>query len=196
MGELLRVGVFCGSSTGADPRHLDAAGRLGRAVAEAGLGLVYGGGAVGLMGALADACLAAGGEVVGVIPVGLFEKEVAHRGLTELVEVGSMHERKARMYELAGAFAALPGGIGTLEETAEVLTWNQLGIHRRPLALVDIGGHWSGLLAWLDRAVADGFVRAEHRASVVVVGDVDGVLPALRAAELPRLQKWIDLGET
>ena len=196
MGELRRIGVFCGSSTGTDPTHVAAASELGALLAAEGIGLVYGGGAVGLMGAVADACLAAGGEVIGVIPTGLFSKEVGHTGLTSLLEVATMHERKARMYELADAFAALPGGLGTLEELAEVLTWNQLGIHRRPLALVDVAGHFTGLLAWLDRAVADGFVRPEHRRSILSVADVAAVVPALRAADLPALHKWLDLDET
>jgi uncharacterized protein (TIGR00730 family) len=194
--ELQRVGVFCGSSTGTDRRHLATAEALGALLAAEGIGLVYGGGAVGLMGAVADACLAAGGSVTGVIPAGLFAKEVPHAGLAELVEVGSMHERKQLMYELADGFAALPGGLGTLEELAEVLTWNQLGIHAKPLALVNAGGHFEGLLRWLDRAVVDGFVRDAHRRSIVVVDTAEDVLAALRGAELPKLHKWIDLAET
>lgn len=195
MGTLDRVAVFCGSSTGSDPRHRAAAAALGEELARAGVGLVYGGGAVGLMGALADACLAAGGTVVGVIPTGLFAREVPHGGLSELVEVGSMHERKRTMYDLADGFVALPGGLGTLDELAEVLTWNQLGIMAKPVALVDAGGHFSGLLGWLDRAVADGFVRAEQREALVVVPEVSAVLGALAAAPVPRLPKWLDLEE-
>lgn len=188
--------VFCGSSTGTDPAHLAAAVALGQRLAERGVGLVYGGGAVGLMGAVADACMAGGGEVIGVIPTGLFSKEVGHTGLTELVEVASMHERKALMYERADAFVALPGGLGTLEELAEVLTWNQLGILAKPVALLDVGGFWQPLVRWLTEAVEAGFVRAEHAASLRVVDDVAEVLDVLEAAEVPRLHKWLDLDES
>ncbi len=196
MRDVRHLGVFCGSSLGADDRARAVAAELGTTLAAEGVGLVYGGAAVGLMGVVADACLAAGGAVVGVIPVGLFAKEVGHTELTELVEVGTMHERKRELFNRADAFVALPGGLGTLDELAEVLTWNQLGIHAKPLALLDVGGCWDGLLAWLDRAVHDGFVRAEHRDAVVVVDAVADLLPALRTAELPVLHKWLDLDET
>jgi hypothetical protein len=189
------VCVFCGSSSGSDPRFRAAAEALGRALAEADVTIVYGGGAVGLMGTLADASLAARGQVIGVLPKGLFRREVGHAGLTELHEVSSMHERKRLMYELADGFVALPGGLGTLEELAEILTWNQLGIVAKPVALLDIAGAWTGLLEWLTRAVDDGFVRAEHAASLVRVDAVADVLPALAAAELPRVDKWLDLEE-
>lgn len=146
--------------------------------------LVYGGGSVGLMGVVADAVLAAGGEVTGVIPAGLFVTEIGHQGLTELLEVGSMHERKARMAAEAEAFVALPGGLGTLEELAEIATWAQLGIHAKPVAVLDLDGFWSPLLAFLDSAVDAGFVRPEHRALVTRLTDVDDVLPTLsRLAE-------------
>jgi uncharacterized protein (TIGR00730 family) len=193
--ELSRVCVFCGSSSGADPQFRAAADQLGRELAGAGLGLVYGGGAVGLMGVLADACRAAGGEVIGVIPKGLFRREVPHGGLTELHEVASMHERKQLMYDLADAFVALPGGLGTLEELAEVLTWNQLGIVSKPVVLLDVAGHWDGLFAWIERAVADGFVRAEHAAALGRVEHVADVLPFLATAEVPKVDKWLDLEE-
>ena len=196
MSEIRSVCVFCGSSNGVDPSHRETAARLGRTLAERGVGLVYGGGAVGLMGAVADACMAAGGEVVGVIPTGLFSKEVGHTGLTELVEVASMHERKALMYERADAFVALPGGLGTLEELAEVLTWNQLGILAKPVAILDLGGFWQPLVEWLTGAVEAGFVRPQHAASLRVVTDVDELLDVLAAAEVPRLHKWLDLDET
>jgi len=195
MPELRRLCVFCGSSDGTDPAHRAAAVQLGATLAERGVGLVYGGGAVGLMGAVADACMAGGGEVVGVIPTGLFSREVGHTGLTELVEVRSMHERKALMYERADAFVALPGGLGTLEELAEVLTWNQLGILAKPVALLDVGGFWQPLVRWLTEAVEAGFVRPQHAASLRVVDDVDEVLEVLAAAELPKLHKWLDLDE-
>jgi uncharacterized protein (TIGR00730 family) len=194
--DIREVCVFCGSSTGADPAFADVATRLGTAVGAAGKGLVYGGGAVGLMGIVADACLAAGGSVHGVIPTGLFSKEVGHTGLTELVEVASMHERKQRMYEMADGFVALPGGLGTLEELAEVLTWNQLGILAKPVVLLDVGGFWQPLVRWLTGAVGSGFVRVEHAASLRVVDDVDDVLDVLAAAEVPRLHKWLDLDES
>lgn len=196
MPEISQVCVFCGSSTGADPAFAEAATRLGTAIGAAGKGLVYGGGAVGLMGIVADACMAAGGPVRGVIPTGLFSKEVGHTGLTELVEVASMHERKQRMYEVADGFVALPGGLGTLEELAEVLTWNQLGILAKPVVLLDVGGFWQPLVHWLTEAVEAGFVRAEHAASLRVVDEVDDVLDVLAVAEVPRLHKWLDLDES
>lgn len=191
-----QVCVFCGSSTGTEPAYLEAAIALGEQLADAGVGLVYGGGAVGLMGAVADACMAAGGEVTGVIPVGLFRREVGHTGLTTLHEVESMHDRKRLMYELADAFVALPGGLGTLEELAEVLTWNQLGILAKPVVVLDVGGYWGGLVQWLTESVEAGFVRPEHAASLRVVDDVSEVLDVLEAAELPRVEKWLDLDET
>lgn len=191
-----QVCVFCGSSTGTEPAYLDAAIALGERLAGAGVGLVYGGGAVGLMGAVADAALTAGGEVTGVIPVGLFRKEVGHTGLTTLHEVDSMHDRKRLMYELADAFIALPGGLGTLEELAEVLTWNQLGILSKPVALLDVGGFWDPLVHWLTEAVEAGFIKPEHAGSLRVVDDPAVVLDVLKAAEVPRLEKWLDLDET
>jgi uncharacterized protein (TIGR00730 family) len=194
--ELRRVCVFCGSSSGTEPAYVEAAVELGGLLAAAGVGLVYGGGSVGLMGRLADACMASGGEVTGVIPVGLFRKEVGHTALTELVEVPSMHERKQLMYDLADGFVALPGGLGTLEELAEVLTWNQLGILAKPVALLDVGGFWDGLVDWLTGAVEAGFVRAEHAASLRVVHEPRDVLDVLAAAEVPHLHKWLDLDET
>ena len=198
MGRVTRleqVCVFCGSSSGTEPAYVDAAVELGEQLARAGVGLVYGGGAVGLMGALADACLSAGGEVTGVIPVGLFRKEVGHTGLTTLHEVDSMHDRKRLMYELADAFIALPGGLGTLEELAEVLTWNQLGILAKPVALLDVGGFWDGLVHWLTESVEAGFIRAQHAGALRVVDDPAAVLQVLAAAEVPRLEKWLDLDE-
>jgi uncharacterized protein (TIGR00730 family) len=193
--ELDRVCVFCGSSAGTDPRFRAAARELGEALAGAGVGVVYGGGAVGLMGTLADACLGAGGEVIGVIPKGLFRREVGHARLTELHEVDSMHERKRVMYELADAFVALPGGLGTLEELAEVLTWNQLGIIAKPVALLDVAGAWDGLVTWLTDAVELGFVRPEHAGALVRVDEPGAVLAALAEVQIPRLEKWLDLEE-
>lgn len=166
MTEPSAVCVFCGSSTPPDGDFGDAAQELGRTLAERGIELVYGGGQVGLMGEIADACLAAGGRVTGVIPTGLFSREVGHTGLTELHEVGSMHERKQLMYDLADGFIALPGGLGTLEELAECATWSQLGLHRKPIVLLDVAGFWDPLVALLDRMVGVGLLKARNRALV------------------------------
>lgn len=188
--------VYCASSTGSDPLLPAAAETLGRTLAERGIRLVYGGGAVGLMGIVADAALAAGGEVEGVIPVGLFSREVGHTGLTRLHEVGSMHERKQLMFELADAFVALPGGFGTLEELAEVTTWAQLGLHTKPIVLVDLDGFWQPLLDQLDRMVERGVLKPRNRALVRAVGDVDAVLDAIAAYSVEPEAKWIGLDET
>lgn len=187
--------VYCGSSSGADPRHAEIAARLGRLLAEGGIDVVYGGGAVGLMGTVADAALAAGGRVIGVLPRGLFEREVAHNGLTVLHEVGSMHERKALMVDLADAFVALPGGLGTIEELAEALTWAQLGIHRRPVAVLDPTGYWRPLGDLLDRAVDEGFLRPENRDRLLWVDRVDDLLPALRASSAPASEAELTVDE-
>jgi uncharacterized protein (TIGR00730 family) len=159
-----RVCVFAGSSAGARPEYAAAARALGAECARRGLGVVYGGGSVGLMGLLADAALAAGAEVIGVIPRPLATKELAHTGLTEMRVVESMHDRKATMNALADGFVALPGGLGTFEETLEVLTWAQLGIHAKPIGVLNVEGYYDGLLRWLSHAVGDGFVRREHLA--------------------------------
>lgn len=191
MVSLRAVGVFCGSSSGSSDRYVHVARTLGALLAEQGITLVYGGGKVGLMGELADACLADGGTVVGVIPRGLFRREVAHRGVTELHEVGSMHERKALMYDRSDAFLALPGGLGTLDELAEVATWSQLGLHAKPLVLVDVDGFWAPLVALLDGMVAAGLLKAENRALIEVCDDVGMSLEHLRAAEPAYTEKWI-----
>jgi uncharacterized protein (TIGR00730 family) len=167
----MRVAVFCGSSAGRESRYAVAAAAFGADLAAAGVGIVYGGASVGLMGVLADAALAAGGEVIGVIPGGLFTAEVPHQGLTRLQVVASMHERKAVMADLADAFAALPGGLGTLDELFEVLTWLQLGLHAKPVALVDVGGFWNPLAEMLDGLTAAGFVPAATRSSLARVAD-------------------------
>jgi uncharacterized protein (TIGR00730 family) len=193
---LRRVCVFCGSSAGSDPAYRQAAVAMGRALARRGLGLVYGGGHVGLMGALADAVLAAGGEAIGVIPRGLERRELGHRGLTELRVVGSMHERKAAMADLADGFAALPGGLGTLEETAEILTWAQLGIHGKPVGLLDARGYWGPLVAFLDHAVAEGFVRPDDRALVLVEREPEALLDRLAAWRAPPGEPSIGRDET
>ena len=171
--------VFCGSRDGADPAYAQAAATLGRLIGAGGHRLVYGGGNVGLMGAVADAALQAGGEVVGVIPEHLEGREVAHGHLTDLEVVTSMHERKARMYALADAVVVLPGGFGTLDELFETLTWNQLGLHELPVGLLDIGGYWEPLTALLDRSVEAGFVDASRRDAVVTHTDPAAILGML-----------------
>ena len=184
--------VFCGSSPGANPAYRTAAERLGTVLAAAEVRLVYGGGHVGLMGTVADAALAAGGSVVGVIPQHMVDREVAHRGLTELRVVRSMHERKAVMAELSDGFVALPGGLGTLEELFEVWTWGQLGLHRKPYALLNVAGFFQPLLALLDHQVAERFVRPEHRAMLVVETDPERLLQRMGAQQPAPLPKWID----
>lgn len=172
--------VYCGSNPGTDPVYLEAATAMARTFAERGLRIVYGGAHVGVMGAVADAALAAGGEVVGVIPQLLVDREVAHQGLTELHVVDTMHERKALMAELSDAFVALPGGIGTLEELIEVYTWSYLGIHAKPLAVLNTAGFYDRLSAFLDHAMNEGFLRPEHRARLLVAPDVDALLETWR----------------
>ena len=174
-----RVCIFTGSRDGTRPQHLAAARQTGEAIARRGWGAVYGGASVGLMGAVADAALAAGGEVQGVIPESMVARELAHRGLTELFVVGSMHERKAKMHALSDAFLALPGGFGTLDETFEALTWLQLGLHDKPVGLLDAGGFWQPLVRWIERAVDDGFVLREHAAHIHVHDGVEAMLDAL-----------------
>lgn len=176
----MRVAVYLGSSLGSRPEFADAAAAAGRLLAEAGIGVVYGGGSVGLMGVLADAALAAGGEVIGVLPDGLFDAEAAHPGLTRLEVVRSMHERKARMAELADGFAALPGGLGTLDELVEVLTWQQLRLHGKPVVLLDVGGFWHGLLRFVDSLVVAGFVPPASRQQLVTVASPAELVQVLR----------------
>lgn len=190
-----RVGVFCGSSAGARPEYGRLAAELGRALARRRLTLVYGGGRVGLMGRLADAVLAAGGEAIGVIPKALATKERAHSGLTELEVVETMHQRKARMAELAGAFIALPGGLGTLEELFETWTWGQLGIHAKPLGLLDGNGYYEHLIRFLDHAVEERFVRPEYRGMVIVAAAPEALLDRLASYEPPAIPKWMDRRE-
>lgn len=186
------VGVFCGSSSGHGDRYLDAARALGALLADEQVELIYGGGAVGLMGALADACLGAGGHVTGVIPTGLFRREVAHRGVSELHEVATMHERKALMYDRSDAFIALPGGLGTLDELAEVATWSQLGVHAKPLVLLDVDGFWQPFVELLDGMVAAGLLKPENRALLEVRMSAGAALEHLRTIEPSYVEKWID----
>jgi uncharacterized protein (TIGR00730 family) len=185
------VCVFCGSSPGRDPRYRDAARRLAHALVGRGLGLVFGGGSVGLMGVLADAMLAAGGEAIGVIPHGLAAREVAHRGLRDLRVVPSMHARQALMAELSDAFLALPGGFGTFEELFEVVTWAQLGIHRKPIGLLNVGGYYDGLIGFLDHAVAEEFVSRENRGLVLIADTPEALLDRLAAHPPGAGPEWI-----
>ena len=191
-----RLCVFSGSSPGAHPDYAEATAALGRALAGAGIGLVYGGASVGLMGTVADAALAAGGEVVGVIPQSLVDREIAHPGLSELHVVHSMHERKALMADLSDGFVALPGGTGTLDELFEVYTWTQLGLHAKPLGLLDVRGYWASLVAFLDHAVAERFVTAEHREMLVVADGPEALLEAFRRWRAPVRAKWIDRAQS
>jgi uncharacterized protein (TIGR00730 family) len=190
------VCVFAGSNSGTRDEYLVAARELGQVLARRGTRLAYGGARVGLMGALADAALAEGGRVVGVMPQALVAKEVAHRGLTELKVVGSMHERKAMMAELADGFVALPGGWGTLEEFFEVLTWGQLGLHRKPCGLLNIEGYFDGLLAFVDHSIGEGFVRPEYRSMICVADSPAALLDAMAVYEPPVVQKWIEKAQT
>jgi hypothetical protein len=180
LSALAAVCVYCGSSTGRNPLYAERAALLGERLAREGLALVYGGGNVGLMGIVADAALAAGGEVVGVIPEQLVGWEVAHRGLTRLETVATMHERKARMFDLSDAFVALPGGFGTLDEMFEMLTWRQLGLGDKPCAFLDVDGYFAPLMAMLDRMLQEGFLRDEHRNDLWHGEDVDALLSWMR----------------
>jgi uncharacterized protein (TIGR00730 family) len=185
------VCVFCGSRGGSRPSYRAAAQSMGSTLAGRGLRLVYGGGRVGLMGALADAALDEGGEVVGVIPKALVEREVGHTGLSKLHIVGSMHERKKLMADLSDGFVALPGGYGTLEEFLEVLSWAQLSIHEKPCGLLDVDGFWKHLSSLFDTAVDEGFVPPEHRALVLAETDPQVLLEEMSRYTLPKTKKWL-----
>ena len=191
-----RVCVYAGSNPGSDPAYADAARALASLLAERDIGLVYGGGKVGLMGVLADTALAAGGEVIGVMPQALVDREIAHRGLSELRVVGSMHDRKALMADLSDAFVALPGGIGTLEELIEVYTWSQLGIHDKPCGVLNVRGYYDALASFLDHAVDEGFLRPQHRAVLTVAADPADLLERFAAYDPPTVAKWLELDQT
>ena len=197
-GLLKSVCVFCGANAGNRPLLAETARAMGETLARRGITLVFGGGRVGLMGAVSAAARAAGGRVVGVIPAALQRKELAYEGsdLTELIVVKSMHERKARMAELAEGFIALPGGYGTFEEICEMITWAQLGIHRKPCGLVNVDGYFDGLLAQFDRAVAEGLLKAPHRGLVVAAPDPEGLLDAMAAWQAPALEFKLDWQST
>ena len=194
MSEIRRLAVFCGSNPGGRPEYVNAARSLGALLCERGIGVVYGGSSVGLMAALADTMLENHGDIIGVIPRMLVEREVANNALSDLRIVESMHERKALMAELADGFMALPGGIGTLEEFFEIWTWGQLGMHDKPCGLLNVAGYFDGLLEFLDRAVAEKFVRDVHRGMVVVESDPADLLARFEAYEPPRVVKWINAG--
>jgi uncharacterized protein (TIGR00730 family) len=190
-----RLCVFCGSRAGIRPAYRAMAEALGRTLAARGIELVYGGGNVGLMGVVADACLAAGGRVTGVIPAALMEWEVGHRGLTQLEVVDSMHSRKARMAELADGFIALPGGLGTFEELFEMLTWAQLGFHAKPVALLDVEGYYAPLVQLVARGMDEGFMKPENRGLLLHASEVDSLLAAMAAYRAPAVARPIRDGK-
>lgn len=187
----MRLCVFLGSSTGRSPVYADAAQRFGTLLAERGIGLVYGGGRVGLMGLIADAASAAGGEVIGIIPKALREREVDHQGITELHVVDTMHQRKALMAKLSDGFVALPGGIGTFEELFEVWTWAQLGYHAKPCGLLDVNGFYSRMSGFIDHVVEEGFLQPRHRAMLLVEREPDAMLDRILAYLAPDTERWI-----
>jgi uncharacterized protein (TIGR00730 family) len=192
-----KICVFCGSSPGARPEYAEATEAFAQLVVAENIGVVYGGGGVGLMGKLADAVLAQGGEITGVIPHALVDKEIGHPHVEDMRLVDSMHERKALMAELADAFVALPGGLGTLEELSEVFTWSQLGLHHKPLALLDVEGYYDGIAAFLDHAVRERFLNAKQRSTLIVERDPGALLERLKAYEPDAVEpKWLDRDET
>ena len=188
----MRICVYAGSNPGANPAYAEAAAELARLRAGRGIGVVYGGGTVGLMWILADAALAAGGEVIGVIPQDLMDREIGHEGLTDLHVVGSMHERKALMAELSDAFVALPGGAGTLEELIEVYTWSQLGLHGKPMGVLNVAGYYDGLAALLDHAVQEGFLREQHRSALHAAATPAELLELFAGRRPATVGKWLD----
>jgi len=193
--DLKNICVYCGSNAGNDPIYTTQAQALGRALVERGLGLVYGGSRVGIMGVVADAVLQAGGRAIGVLPEALMQKELAHKGLTELHVVASMHERKTMMAAKADAFVAMPGGIGTLEEIFEVWTWAQLGFHNKPCGLLNVAGFYDKLAGFLDHAADSGFMQPQHRQMLAVESDANRLLDRFATYEAPTVSKWIKQGE-
>jgi hypothetical protein len=194
MTTLTSLCVYCGASGRVSERHRSAASALGRLIAGRGIRLVFGGGRVGLMGLVADGAIAAGGEAIGIIPSYLHDLEVGHPGVSQLIVVGSMHERKQRMFELSDAFAVLPGGMGTLDETFEMLTWKQLRMHDKPIVLIDLDGYWQPLLALIENGIRAGYMRPEHRQLYMVVPRVEDVFDAIAAAPEPMAgvpAKWL-----
>lgn len=191
-----RIAVYCASNEGVRPDYLEAARAMGAAIAARGYGLVYGGGRVGLMGAVADAALAGGGEVIGVMPHGLVAREVAHHGLTHLHVVDTMHDRKSMIADLSDAFIAMPGGVGTLEEFFETWTWAQLGVHKKPVGLFDVAGFWLPLLALLDHVESEGFLRGTPRDWLIHHTQPAPLLDALDFFVAPTVRQWLRRGET
>jgi len=191
-----RVCVFCGSNHGVRPAYAEAAEALAGHLVKLGIGIVYGGGNIGLMGVLADTALAAGGEVIGVIPQALFAKEVGHAGIPDLRIVGSMHERKALMAELSDGFIALPGGWGTFDEFCEILTWAQLGLHRKPCGILNVEGYYDPLLKMFDHSVAEGFLKPEYRPMVIAAAEPEELIAKMKSYRAPSLDKWIEESET
>jgi uncharacterized protein (TIGR00730 family) len=191
-----RVCVYAGSNAGARPEYAEAAAALARALVARGIDIVYGGADVGLMKVVADTAMAVGGQVTGVMPDALIAREIGHRSVTELRIVSSMHERKALMAELSDGFVALPGGFGTIEEIVEIATWAQLGLHTKPLGLLDVAGYYELLVGFFDRAVDEGFVRGRHREMLLVAEDPDALLDAFEQWEPPLVRKWMDLDES
>lgn len=191
MSDIERICVFCGSKVGSGDEYRCQTEELGRLLARRGLGVVYGGGSVGLMGVVADAVLDAGGEVVGVIPRMLDTKELTHPGATEMHVVESMHDRKAKMLELADAFLALPGGFGTLEELMEVVSWAQLGLHAKPIGILNTAGYFDGLIAFVEHAIGQGFIKPKYRDLIVVADRPDELLDRLARHKMPAVRRWI-----
>ena len=192
--EIKNICVYCGSNVGSDPIYAEQAAVLGQVMVERGLGLVYGGSRVGLMGAIADAVLAAGGRAVGVIPEALMKKELAHKGLTELHVVQSMHERKTLMADRADGFIAMPGGVGTLEEIFEMWTWAQLGFHGKPCGLLNVAGYYDALAKFLDGTVESAFMQPQHRQMLAIESDPKRLLDRFSAYQAPSVSKWITPG--
>ena len=188
----MRIAIYCGSSRGLDPIYAATAAEMAAYLAKQGIGIVYGGGNVGIMGVIADAALAAGGEVIGVIPESLLAKELGHGGVTELHVTRTMHERKQKMVDLSDAFIALPGGFGTLDELFETLTWLQLGFHGKPVGLLNVAGFFDHLLTFLDHMSTTGFLKPEHRSSLITETDPESLLQAIRAFQPYTCEKWID----
>jgi len=191
-----RICVFCGSNSGIDPVYSETAEKVGKFLAEQNIELVYGGGRVGLMGKIADTVMANGGKVIGIIPKGLSDREVAHQGLTELHIVDSMHTRKALMAELSDGFIALPGGVGTFEEFCEIVTWGQLGIHTKPCALMNVGGFYDSFIAMFDHSMNQGFIRPQHRSLVLVESEIEKLYQLMKEYRPPIIEKWLDKEST
>ena len=188
-----RICVYCGSAVGASSVYVQMAEKLAIELVKRNIELVYGGAQVGVMGSIANSVLAAGGSVIGGLPVGLFRTEVPHDGLTQLIEVSSLHERKAKMAEISDAFIALPGGLGTLEELFEILTWAQLGLHKNPVGILNVNGFYDKMLGYLDHAVAEKFIRLQHREMILVDADIESMFEKFSQYEPPIGQKWVDL---